>query len=355
MIRSVSVFQPVASSTGTTPTKRLQSITVAKEAGFPFVRFNLELRYLAPSVTGRVYDWLDQQITWIKANDQGILLGLTYGPQGGDWVSSDEKFINASDHTNAKNAILDGLSRIFTYHNFDKRKVYFQLWNEADNTNFGAFTNGVIASGLTIYMTMVASAVKHAYPEIPLIAPSLSQYSSGFNWITATTNITSAQTYLSYCDYLAFHFYPNFSTPQSFLGEGIVRQTVVEGVKNIRTRVASAYPAIANKPWFVTECGFQFENAGLNGSYWTYGNEEERSRYTLAMINTLGSFPFIKGINVYNAMNSSSAYDVRTDTNHFGLCNSNGRPYSLFRDCALMNGVIPNYNNLPGSGGLHYV
>lgn len=350
--RYVSVFHP---SNAKSLALRQASIDVAYNTRMNGVRFDVLPWFFAPTKATKDWSYLSDQLDYINARGLSIMLTGAYGPFGGDWAAATDKIIANADKSTVVSVFMDALDYIINTKGVPLSKLIVEVWNEPDNTSFGAPTAGYFHQQNTAYFNSLAAQIKTTYPTLKLASPSFSVTASGgIAWHTTVNsyNCPVSAVHWQYYDYINLHLYLNLGNHVPAHGPEMVRKLVnmsLDNFKNqLRTVPASGW--LINKPLVVSEFGFDFNNAGMVQSAWAFGGETDRARYIMEAYSTLAGRADVVAVNFYNALNVDSSDDSRTDTQHYGMCDSSGNPYVLYTEVAKAGGAASV--TLPGSGSL---
>lgn len=350
--RYVSIFQP---SNAKTLAQRQASMDVASNLRMTGVRFDILPRFFAPTRATRDYSYLSDHIDYARSKGLSIMLTGAYGPLGGDWTTGSEKIIHASDKTDAVTAFMDGLNYVINTKGVPESQLIVEMWNEPDQTNFGAVVAGQFNASNVAYFNALAPVIRSTYPNLKLAGPSFSYSASGGTHWQSTVweaNCSVNDVHWQYYDYVNMHLYLNMNNTVPALGREQVRKLANLSLNNFRAQLATvtASSYLVGKPLIVSEFGFDFINAGLGQSTWAFGGELDRAKYIMEAYSAMAGREDVVAVNFYNAINYDVSDDSRSDTQHYGMCDSAGNAYALYQEVAKAGGF--QTSSLPGSGSL---
>lgn len=319
------------SASGTSQAQKQYALDDAKLAGLDFVRWSAELYQIAPNRnTSRTWTYFDHNASYSKSKGLYVLLGMTEGIVSGgspSWDCTNKKSyagFSAADRPYWEDLMSDVVERMHTTHGFGWDEFAVTLLNEPDNDSFGAPSDGQFGAMQMDVMDMMATCLRSRFPNLVIVAPSLSVYdTTELTWtVLSNTYMVSGDVrpVWKISDYLDFHLYPNLNgavpPPSRFEVFSMCR----EMVDNAYTQLAALTggTVFASKPFIVSELGWIY-NYGQTTSYWSYGSDEEYAECLAAALKAAELDPRCHAASIYNWQNDSAGYDARSSNGAFGL------------------------------------
>lgn len=355
-----SIFNPYSNATFTALQKQT-SVNIATNLRMTGVRYDLLPEVYEPTRGGtRDFTALNQVTDMVVAAGLECSLVLAFVPTGGGWVSS-TKCVSAADIPYLVNSMVAGVNQVIS-RGQPRSKIRLEMWNEPDLTGFGAPVNGTWHRANIAFFNACASAMKANFPDIPLCSPSIG-YLESSTGLLDWPSITNANcgvggvvdSHWQYYDEFNFHMYLNLANRRPCATLADVKAYTNLAYNNLlsaisATSLISAY--FTDKPICCTELGFDFNNAGMNETtnVWYWGNEKMRAQYVMKALNTLSAQSRVSLISIYRSMNDVAAYDARSNSQHYGICDSQGNPYELYVELAKRSGQNVTSSTANGTG-----
>lgn len=343
-----SIFNPYSNAVFTNAQKQA-SVNIASALRFQGVRFDLLPEVFEPTRGGaRDFTYLNQVTDMVVAAGLECSLVLGYVPTGGSWVSS-TKCVSAADIPYLVNAMVAGVNQVIS-RGQPRSRIRLEMWNEPDITGFGAPVAGTWHRNNIAFFNACASAMKANFPDITLCSPSIGYIESStglLDWPSITNSNCGVagvvDSHWQYYDEFNFHLYINTANRRPCATLADIKAMTNQAYSNLlsaisATSLISAY--FTDKPICCTEMGFDFNNSGMNEStnVWTWGNEKMRAQFVMKCLNTLSAQSRISVISIYRSMNDQAAYDARSSSQHYGICDSQANPYELYVELAKRSG-----------------
>lgn len=317
------------------------------------VRFSCSSATIATNRPNRDYTYFEYNIDAAVAHGLKMLIGLTYsgvdsGSGSDQWDCTNESTLanfSSADQTALVDLWVDvvGYVRDNKGLSLSNGDVIFTLWNEADNDSFGATSDGVFSTKQKDLFDAAAIALRAAYPDMLLAAPSFSVIDDGFNW----TGVTSANMgsplhpVWQLCDFLDAHFYFGSSDCIPPIGFYEQRRNTQLGYQNFIDAIEALpdHRRISSLPVICSEQGKNYVEAGMNTTRWVYGQSEQRARMIAAQYLQLAQNDRMKLIATYYNRNESSS-NTRASLENFGVHLYEGEATKLKQALARIAGTV---------------